>query len=294
MAHQHATDHVHHHAGTHDGPDEATLVRLLDLEAQALHPYWTEVLSWLRREADGAGRRRILDLGAGTGTGTVALAQRFAGAEVIALDASAAMLERVRDKALDLGLAGRIRPLQADLDVGWPVREPVDLTWASMSLHHLRDPDRVLGQVFATTRPGGLLAVAELGEPLRFLPDDLGPGLGTPGLEARCLAALAAEQAHALPELGSHWAPRLEAAGFTLLAERAFAIELDPPHDRAAVEYARAWLERMRDGLGDRIADDDAQALAAVLRELESARYPSGPDFLRIRGHRTVTLARRP
>ena len=93
------------------------------------------------------------------------------------------------DKARVLGVADRVRAIQADLDAAWPAIDTVDLVWASSSLHHMADPDRVLTEVFAAIRPGGLLVVAELDSFPRFLPDDL--GLGRPGLEARCHAVLA-------------------------------------------------------------------------------------------------------
>jgi SAM-dependent methyltransferase len=276
----------HHHHHDHGG-DDASLAALLDLEAEVLHAYWTNVLTWLRTAATGT--RRILDLGAGTGTGTIALAQRFADAEVIAVDASAEMLERIRVKALDLGLAPRVRTVQADLDDGWPEVAPLDLTWASMSLHHLADPDRVLREIRAGTRPGGLLAVAELAEPFRFLPDDL--GLGRPGLESRCLDALDAELAHELPELGSQWAPRIEAAGLELLAERNISVVLDPPHHPSAPRFARLWLQRVRTSVGHHLAADDRHTLD-VLIDGDGPQSLLRRGDLRVRAARTVTLAR--
>ena len=278
------------HAGhRHHGDDEDALARMLDLDLEVLHEYWVDVLAWVRRNAPCGGR--ILDLGAGTGCGTIALAQRFADAEVVAVDSSEAMLERLRTKAFDLGLAPRIRTVLADLDDAWPAVGTVDITWASMSLHHLTEPDRVLRDVFGATRPGGVMAVVEMAEPIRFLPDDI--GIGRPGLETRCLEALAAEHTHDLPELGSDWAPRLEKAGFTIVGERTMAIDLNRPVSAAAGRYAHLWVDRLRSGLADRLADDDRAALGALLDG-------DGPLALRqrsdlwIRGTRPVTLARRP
>jgi SAM-dependent methyltransferase len=276
--------HDHHH--DHDHSDDGSLAELLDLEAEVLHSYWTNVLTWLRTTATGA--RRILDLGAGTGTGSIALAQRFGEAEVIAVDASAEMLERIRVKALDLGLAPRVRTIRADLDDGWPTVEPLDLTWASMSLHHFAEPDRVLREVRAGTRPGGLIAVAEPAEPLRFLPDDL--GLGLPGLETRCLAALDTELAHELPELGSRWAPRIEAAGFQLLAERNVSVVLDPPHHPSTERFARLWLQRVRTSVGHRLAAEDRSTLDALL-DGDGPQSLLRRGDLQVRAARTVTLA---
>jgi ubiquinone/menaquinone biosynthesis C-methylase UbiE len=283
----------HHHA-THVHPDDsgdAALAELLDLDGEVLHRYWTDVLTWVQQAVADAGPGRILDLGAGTGVGAVALAQRFAGAEVIAVDNSELMLGRIRAKALDLGLAPRIHTVRADLNDPWPAVEPVDVTWASMSLHHLADPDRVLSDVFATTRPGGLVAVAEMSEPLRFRPDDV--GLGRPGLEARCLDALKHEHAQALPDLGSDWAPRLQAAGFTALRERTFSIALDSPLPPDAARYAQQWLRRLSSGIAGRLAGDDVDALARLVAGDGPESVQHGHN-LRIRGTRTVTIGGRP
>src|SRR5206468_4917243 len=114
------------------------------------------VLDWLSAEAGEPAR--ILDVGAGTGVGSVALAQRFPAAEVIALDSSEEMLEHLAAKAAATGTADRVQPMLADLDAGWPAVDDVDLAWASLSLHHLADPDRVLADLLVAMRPGGLVA----------------------------------------------------------------------------------------------------------------------------------------
>ncbi len=88
-----------------------------------------------------------------TGTGTIVLAQRFGAADVIAVDGSEQLPGRILAKAGDLGLAGRIRTIQADLDGAWPAVGTVDVAWAAMFLHHLADPARVPGDLFAAIRP---------------------------------------------------------------------------------------------------------------------------------------------
>ena len=168
----------HHHQ--HDPAAEsdwAAMAELLDLDADVLHSYLSEVTAWVYERAAELPRRRILDLGSGTGTGALALVQCFAEADVIALDKSAQLLARCQAKARELGVEDRIRTVQADLDAAWPVIDPVDLVWASSSLHHMADPDRVLTEVFTAIHPGGLLAVAEMDSFPRFLPDDAALGL---------------------------------------------------------------------------------------------------------------------
>ena len=234
--------------------------------------------------ADNAGR--LLDLGAGTGTGALGLAERFPRAEVIAVDVEPGSLARLRDKARARGLAGRVRTVAADLDAGWPDLGPLDLTWASMSLHHLAEPGRVLADALAATRPGGLIAAAEFAEPLRFLR----PAAVPAGFEDRLLDRLGRAHAEALPTLGSAWAPRLAAAGWEVAGEREFPVDLDPPAHPRAAEYARAWFARLSEGLADQLEPADQATLTALL----AGDGPLSPADLRIRGTRTVTLARRP
>lgn len=273
----------------HDAAPNDSMTALLDLDGEVLHDYWSAALDWAASAAGGA--RLLVDLGAGTGTGALGLAERFPAAAVIAVDVQPGALARLRDKAAGRGLDGRVRALEFDLDAGWPDLGTPDLTWASMSLHHLADPGRVLGDALAATRPGGLIAVAEFAEQLRFLPPDL--GFGRPGFEDRLAERLGRAHAEELPTLGSAWAPRLAAAGWEVIGEREFPINLDPPAHPRAVEYARAWFTRLADGFTDRLEPDDQATLAALLGEDGDGRLRRGTD-LRIRGTRTVTLARRP
>jgi ubiquinone/menaquinone biosynthesis C-methylase UbiE len=278
-SHQHGHHHQHHAAAETD----TDMAELLDLDAEVTHSYVSEVTDWIRQLAGDSPPRRILDLGSGTGTGAFALLERFDQANVIALDVSAEMLDRLSSKARALGVADRIRTVQADLDTAWPAIETVDLVWASRSLHHMADPDRVLAEVFATLRPGGLLVVAEIASFPRFLPDDL--GLGRPGLEERCHAVLAEWQAAELPHLGSDWGPRLSRAGFTIEAERPFVIDLSAPLPPASGRYAQATLRRIRSALDSRMSPDDLAALDTLTES-------DGPDGVLHRGDLTVRNAR--
>lgn len=281
--------HHHHHDQHHPGhePDDAALAELVDLDAEVLHGYLSDVIGWVGEQAGGQ-PRRILDLGTGTGTGAFALARRFEDADVIAVDVSASMLDHLRAKAPGLGLTGRIQTIQADLDAGWPATGPVDLVWASNSLHHVKDPDQVLAGVFAALRPGGLLAVAEMDSYPRFLPDDIGPGL-----EARWHGILAEERVRELPHLYSDWGPRLSTAGFTVEARRTFTIDLTAPLPAAAGRYAQASLTRLRSGLEGRLSADDLATLGPLL-DSDGPESVLRRDDLTIRAARTAWAARRP
>ena len=141
------------------------------------------------------------------------------------------------------------------------------------------DPDRVLAELHAAMRPGGLVAVAEMREPLRFLPDD--------DVEERVLAIMRARLEYELPHLGSDWPARLTAAGFSVID--AHEVEIDVADAPGANRYAWLWFDRLRGGLADQLADDDRTALDALLDG-------DGPDAimrrtdLHVRGTRTVLL----
>ncbi|QMU69717.1 class I SAM-dependent methyltransferase [Streptacidiphilus sp. P02-A3a] len=288
---QHAP-HAHHHDGPR--PDDTHLAELLDLDAEVLHEQLDGLTAWAAELTDGTPPRRILDLGSGTGTGTFALLKRFESAEAEAVDASPQLLQHLADRARALGLADRVHPVRADLDTTWPAAVgTVDLVWASASLHHLADPDRTLREAFAALRPGGLLLAIEMDSvPFpRFLPHEL--GLGRPGLEERCHAALTHRHGGDLPDLGSDWGPRLAGAGFTVEAERELAVDLRAPLPAAAGRYAQAALQRMRGGLDGSLSAEDLTTLDLLISD-------DGPESVRhrtdlvVRTRRLAWAARRP
>ena len=257
------------------------LAEMLDLDADVLHEYHRDVITWVGSLTPA--RPHIIDLGAGTGTGALALARQLADAEVVAVDVSEQMLEHLRRKARALGVADRIRTVQADLDQPWPPLGPADLVWASASLHHMAGPGRALTQALATLRPGGVLVVTEPDSFPHFLPDQAGAAL-----EERCHAALAEVRAEAGMHMGEQWRVHLAEAGFTVEAERHFDIVLQPPLPAATGRYAQVSLQRMRHGLDGRLSTNDFAALDALTAGV------LGRDDLTVRATRTVWLARRP
>ncbi|MFC4584799.1 class I SAM-dependent methyltransferase [Sphaerisporangium corydalis] len=267
------------------------MAELLDLDAEVLHSYLSELTAWIKELTADRPPRRILDVGSGTGTGTFALLDRFDRADATALDLSPRFLHHIGGKARALGVADRVRTVQADLDAAWPSVGTADLVWASASLHHLADPDRVLAEIFTAIDPGGFLIVAELDSFPRFLPDDL--GIGRPGLEARCHALQAERHAALVPHLGSDWGPRLTKAGFTIEAERTFPIALTPPLPAATGRYAQATLSRLRSALADRLTADDLSTLDTLTTDDGPHGLLNRTD-LTVRTTRTIWAARRP
>jgi SAM-dependent methyltransferase len=293
--HGHGHGHVHSHSPGGGAEGTGELSDLLDLDGAVLHDYWHAALDLVTATARGVaephdGPDLVVDLGAGTGTGALGLARRWPEADVVALDVEAEPLARISRKATDAGLPCRVRTVAADLDTGWPAElSPVDVTFASMSVHHLADPSRSLRQLRAQTREGGVVALAEFDEPLRFLPDDL--GVGEPGFETRVMEVMGRAHEESVPAIGSPWARLLTEAGWTVLVQEDLRIDDRAPRHPLAGRYARAWYERLSEGVGDRLSADDRATLAALLDD-------DGPHALLTRGDlhlhgvRTVTVAR--
>jgi trans-aconitate methyltransferase len=277
--HHHGHDHQHDHS-TDGLPD------LLDLDAEVLHAYQAEFITQVAETA-GEEPRRILDLGSGTGAGTLALAARFPAAELIAVDVSPDMLERLRAKAGHAGVGDRVQTVPADLDEGWPNVDDVDLVWASASMHHVADPVRVLRNALGAIRPGGLIALVEAAGMPRFLPDSVGNGV-----EGRLHAALAANHAEEMPHRGADWGPLLEKAGFAVVAAPHYRINLVAPLPPATPRYAHAVLNRMRTGLHDRLSAEDRATLHTLL-DGHGPETVLERDDLTVVGDRTAWIGRR-
>lgn len=286
----HAPDAQPHRAGHHHPDPAGSHVPgdVLELDAQVLAEVNADIVRSLPVAAP---PRSIVDLGCGTGAGTFALLDRFPDARVTAVDAEVEHLRRVRDKACAAGLEAWVSTVQADLDdLRWPDLGTPDLIWASASLHHMADPDRVLGRVHELLAPGGLLVVVELAGFPRFLPE--GAPEDRPGLEERCHAAVEHQHAELMPHRGADWGPKLVAAGLDVVARREIAVDVDGASAPGVGAYALAGLQRLRTRVADLLAPED---LAALDRLLD----PSGPHGLLSRGdlavrtERTVWVARR-
>jgi len=100
--------------------------------------------------------RRILD--AGSGPPERALAKRYAGAEVIALDFALSMLRRRRFRLFRKTLA-----VCADME-SLPLSDAaVELAWCNMALHWVADPRAAFGEFARVLAPQGLLVFSTLG-----------------------------------------------------------------------------------------------------------------------------------
>jgi malonyl-CoA O-methyltransferase len=126
-----------------------------------------------------AAPRRILDAGAGPAREARPLRRRYAGATLVTLDASLAMLQAGRQRS---GWRDWLRGVPRDLPVVADfARMPlaagcVDLLWSNMALHWALAPDAVLREFARVLAPSGLLMFSTLGpDTLKELRQAAGP-----------------------------------------------------------------------------------------------------------------------
>ena len=103
---------------------------------------------------DAAQVRRVVDLGCGPGNSTELLVQRFAGAQVLGIDNSEAMLEAARAQLPQADFVA------ADIATWAPsAGQAPDLIYANASLQWVGAHAHLIPHLFAQLAPGGVLAI---------------------------------------------------------------------------------------------------------------------------------------
>ena len=292
---QHA---AHHHAHVH--LDEAHWEEFLvqtEREGALLVGFVTGTAERIRevRGPDAPPVRRVLDIGSGPGVGTCELARRFPEAQVIALDGSPATLDRVRQRAHEHNLADRISTHHAELPGGLDELEPVDVIWASMALHHVGDEVALLRALHDLLEPAGIIAIAEVAEPMQVLPDDL--DVGRPGLAERVATAgrawFAAMREGLDGAVPSDEVPAmLAAAGFEVVDSRTAHERFDAPLPDAARQVALGHLRRARTRLEELLDTEDLAAIDVLTDEHDQRSVARRPDAF-VAASRQIAIARR-
>ncbi|MER7988862.1 class I SAM-dependent methyltransferase [Streptomyces noursei] len=301
-----STGHHPSHAGQ-DGTtiDWEVLGPHLERGAEIQTPFYEQAAAWLREllgpdaadAPDGgpAPVRRILDVGSGPGVVSCLLARAFPDAEVCAVDATEALLDRARARAERLGLGDRIHTHCAEVPHGLDPLGGADLIWSSKALHHIGDQRGAVAALAGHLRPGGLLAVCEGGLAPRFLPRDI--GIGRPGLQARLDAAAEdwfADMRAALPDATDtleDWPAFLANAGLRTPCTRSFLLDLPAPLAEDARHYIQANLSRATEEYGDQLDPEDVTTLTRLTDPHDPAGITRRPDVFLLSAQ-TVHTAR--
>ena len=215
----------------------------------------------------------ILDIGCGDGTLTSKIVA--AGARVIGLDASEAMVEAARAKGVDAFVADA----QAlDLDEQAMRFGQFDAAFSNAALHWMLDPDAVASGVHGLLRRGGRF-VGEMG------------GEGNLAMLRGGIRAELHSRGYPVPPDDPQWYPTVEEfvrlyshAGFTEIQAHLFARPTPLPTGLAA------WVKTFRAGWLDvaQVPTDarDEVAAAVEARLAPALRLPDGSwfaDYVRLR-----------
>jgi SAM-dependent methyltransferase len=295
-AHQEHAAHQHGHVHLDEAHWEEHLAQT-EREGELLVGFVSGTAERVRelRGPDAPPVRRVLDIGSGPGVGTCELARLFPEANVIALDGSPGTLDRVTQRADEHGLGERISTHLAELPAGLDELQPVDLIWASMSLHHVGDEIGLLRALRGVLEPGGIIAIAEMAEPMRVLPDDL--DVGRPGLAERVADAGRAWFAAMREGLdgtvpSDDFASMVASAGFDVLDSRTVHERFDAPLPEAARHVALGHLRRARARLEERLDAEDLAAIDVLTDEDDPRSVARRPDAF-VAASREIVLARR-
>lgn len=108
------------------------------------------------------GGERVLDAGCGSGFHTLLLAEQLPEGQVVAVDVSPEMLDRLRRNAARRKLSERVEVLRAD-GLQLPLEdESVDRAVSAAVWHHLDDPQQACRELARALRPGGRAVVSDL------------------------------------------------------------------------------------------------------------------------------------
>ncbi len=125
-------------------------------------PRYQEMLGALITYAPaGTEPRRILELGCGTGNLSALIVRKWPRADLTVVDVSAELLSRCQQRLESLASQAEFRCHDFRcLDLP---QEHFDLTLSSIAIHHLtsEEKQRLFGEVFRSTRPGGSFSFAD-------------------------------------------------------------------------------------------------------------------------------------
>ena len=128
---------------------------------------------------------KVLDFGAGTGLVCAHVAPHVE--QVLAVDISASMLEKLAAKP---ELKGKVEPICQNI-LEEPLNVEVDLIVSAMAMHHVDDTELLFQTFSSHLAPGGRIAVADLDkEDGSFHPADI-EGVFHQGFDREALRSLA-------------------------------------------------------------------------------------------------------
>lgn len=123
---------------------------------------------WRRRAVEAlhlSPEQHVLDLATGTCDLAIILAEQHPSLHVTGLDGSERMLDMGRDKLARAGVADRVTLVQGDIHALPFGDASFDAATMAFGIRNAADRPRALAEIARILRPGGRVAILELGEP---------------------------------------------------------------------------------------------------------------------------------
>jgi SAM-dependent methyltransferase len=280
---------MHHHE-----PDDAFVIDWSEAAARLATAAGTDA-GWyasVATELVTADVRVAVDVGCGGAGMAAALAGAMTGGRVLAVDGDGDVLAAAEERLAGAGpvaiefvlddLGGDLATTRAGIADGG-----ADLVWAAESVHHAGDQQRAVDTLVGLLAPGGRLALAEGGLPVRRLPWDV--GVGEPGLEFRLDVAQNewfTRMRRRLPgvvPMPYGWPAALRRSGLTDVRTRSWLFEAPTPlapadRDRVLHELGHR-VERLRP---TGLLGDDLAAWERLLDEGDPAWLGHREDLQRL------------
>jgi ubiquinone/menaquinone biosynthesis C-methylase UbiE len=112
-----------------------------------------------------AGTGPVLDVGTGTAQIPIEMCRQRPGLQVVAADAATHMIALAKHNVERAGLAGQVEPVLANArNLPYPDGR-FDAVVSNSIVHHIADPESVVGEMVRVLAPGGFLFVRDLLRP---------------------------------------------------------------------------------------------------------------------------------
>ncbi len=195
----------------------------------------------------------MLEVGCGVGAQTVHLVAASPGAHLVAMDVSAASLERAMARVEAAAPGANVQWRRADLH-DLPFEDAAfDHVFVCFVLEHLRDPARALAGIRRVLRPGGTITVIEGDHGSAFFHPESAHAQAAIDCLVRVQAAAGGDAL-----IGRRLQPLLAAAGYAEVTVRSRSVYADRTRPALVEGFTRATFTAM-------VASVGAEAVAAGL-----------------------------